>query len=153
MGTVIDDRRLACLKTVSMRAVAQGARLLVGNERRGALYSPTVIDRVDPAMTVAREETVRSGFADHPVPPTSTRRFEFPTVRRTVCRARLYQSPGLHHTLHQRTGCRHGERARSARLSSRIDAVGGSRIPALVAGRRRAMKSFTNIKTYSLPWV
>lgn len=38
-------------------AVAQGARLLVGNERRGALYSPTVIDHVDPAMTVVREET------------------------------------------------------------------------------------------------
>ena len=38
-------------------AVAQGAKLLVGNERHGALYSPTVIDHVKPEMNVVRTET------------------------------------------------------------------------------------------------
>jgi acyl-CoA reductase-like NAD-dependent aldehyde dehydrogenase len=38
-------------------AVAGGAKLLIGNVRRGALYSPTVLDRVTPDMTVVRDET------------------------------------------------------------------------------------------------
>ena len=42
---------------VVSEAVARGARLLLGNQRSGALYAPTVIDRVDPRMTVVKEET------------------------------------------------------------------------------------------------
>ena len=38
-------------------AVARGARLLYGNVRRGALYSPTVVDRVTPDMPVVKYET------------------------------------------------------------------------------------------------
>ena len=46
MGTVIDEAAAKHFEARVNDAVAQGARLLVGNERRGALYSPTVIDRV-----------------------------------------------------------------------------------------------------------
>ena len=35
-------------------AAALGARVLHGNVRRGALYSPTVVDRVDPGMPLVR---------------------------------------------------------------------------------------------------
>ena len=49
MGTVIDEPAARLFESRVNEAVAQGARLLVGNERRGALYSPTVLDRVDPA--------------------------------------------------------------------------------------------------------
>ena len=55
MGTVIDEPGAAVRESVNGRC-RKGARLLVGNERRGALYSPTVLDRVDPAMTVARRK-------------------------------------------------------------------------------------------------
>ena len=57
MGTVIDEAAARHFEAVVDEAVSQGARLLVGNRREGALYSPTVIDRVRPEMTVVREET------------------------------------------------------------------------------------------------
>jgi len=57
MGTVIDERSAIRFESVVNEAIAQGARLLIGNVRRGALYSPTVIDQVTPQMTVVREET------------------------------------------------------------------------------------------------
>ncbi len=57
MGTVIDE---AAAKSFEQRvddAVARGAKLLYGNVRRGALYSPTVLDRVTPDMPVVKQET------------------------------------------------------------------------------------------------
>lgn len=57
MGTVIDEAAARLFENRVNEAVAQGARLLHGNERRGALYSPTVLDRVTPAMTVVKQET------------------------------------------------------------------------------------------------
>ena len=38
-------------------AVARRRQLLYGNVRRGALYSPTVLDRVAPDMPVVKYET------------------------------------------------------------------------------------------------
>ncbi|MBV8628499.1 MAG: phosphonoacetaldehyde dehydrogenase, partial [Paraburkholderia sp.] len=57
MGTVIDEAAAMSFEARVKEAVAHGARLLVGNERRGALYAPTVVDEVDPSMTLVREET------------------------------------------------------------------------------------------------
>ena len=57
MGTVIDEEAAMLFESRVNEAVAQGARLLAGNVRRGALYSPTVLDRVTPGMTVVRQET------------------------------------------------------------------------------------------------
>ncbi|HEY4137528.1 MAG TPA: phosphonoacetaldehyde dehydrogenase, partial [Casimicrobiaceae bacterium] len=57
MGTVIDAAAAQQFESRVNDAVAHGARLLVGNVRRGALYSPTVLDHVDPAMNVVRTET------------------------------------------------------------------------------------------------
>ncbi|MDH5263880.1 MAG: phosphonoacetaldehyde dehydrogenase [Betaproteobacteria bacterium] len=57
MGTVIDEAAAMQFEARVNEAVSQGARLLHGNERRGALYSPTVLDRVTPGMTVVRQET------------------------------------------------------------------------------------------------
>ncbi|MEO8487817.1 MAG: phosphonoacetaldehyde dehydrogenase, partial [Betaproteobacteria bacterium] len=57
MGTVIDEAAARNFEERVNDAVARGARLLVGNVRRGALYSPTVIDHVDPVMDVVRTET------------------------------------------------------------------------------------------------
>jgi phosphonoacetaldehyde dehydrogenase len=57
MGTVIDEAAAKQFQALVDEAVAQGARLLTGNVREGALYSPTVLDRVRPEMTLVREET------------------------------------------------------------------------------------------------
>src|SRR5450631_2582615 len=56
MGTVIDAASAQRFEIVVNQAVSGGARLLYGNQRRGALYSPTVLDRVSPDMAVVREE-------------------------------------------------------------------------------------------------
>ncbi len=57
MGTVIDAQAARLFESRVEEAVAQGARLLTGNQRDGALYAPTVLDRVQPGMTLVREET------------------------------------------------------------------------------------------------
>ena len=57
MGTVIDEAAAKLFEARVNEAVAQGARLLTGNQRDGALYAPTVLDKVRPEMTLVREET------------------------------------------------------------------------------------------------
>jgi aldehyde dehydrogenase (NAD+) len=46
VGTVIDEISAIHLESVVKAAVAGGARVLLGGERKGALLPPTVIDRV-----------------------------------------------------------------------------------------------------------
>ena len=57
MGTVIDERAARLFERRVNDAVAQGARLLHGNQRDGASYSPTLIDRVRGEMEVVQQET------------------------------------------------------------------------------------------------
>src|SRR5450432_2750436 len=57
MGTVIDKAAAQSFEQRVNDAVAQGARMLVGNIRQGALYSPTVLDKVRPGMNVVMTET------------------------------------------------------------------------------------------------
>ena len=57
MGTVIDEAAAKFCEQQVNDAIARGARLLVGNVRNGALYSPTVIDRVTPDMPLVKYET------------------------------------------------------------------------------------------------
>ncbi|MEO8425978.1 MAG: phosphonoacetaldehyde dehydrogenase [Verrucomicrobiota bacterium] len=46
VGTVIDEQAAIYLETVMKEAVAAGAKVLVGGERNGALFPPTVIANV-----------------------------------------------------------------------------------------------------------
>src|SRR5438445_630650 len=46
MGTVIDEAAAIGFEAKVNDAIAHGAKLLLGNERRGALYAPTVLDHV-----------------------------------------------------------------------------------------------------------
>ena len=57
MGTVIDETAATSFEAKVGDAVARGAKLLCGNVRRGALYSPTLIDHVTPDMPVVKYET------------------------------------------------------------------------------------------------
>jgi len=57
MGTVIDEQAACHSEALVNEAVSQGARVLAGHRRDGALFAPTVLDNVRPDMTVVREET------------------------------------------------------------------------------------------------
>jgi aldehyde dehydrogenase (NAD+) len=46
VGTVIDEPAAQYLEKVLTQAVADGAKILTGGKRRGALFEPTVIDQV-----------------------------------------------------------------------------------------------------------
>jgi len=46
VGTVIDEPAAIYLETVLKEALASGAKLLIGGHRKGALFEPTVIDHV-----------------------------------------------------------------------------------------------------------
>jgi putative phosphonoacetaldehyde dehydrogenase len=155
MGTVIDEAAAMQFEARVNEAVAQGARLLAGNQRRGALYAPTVIDQVDPAMTVAREETFG------PVSPIITFRDIDEAIRisngtayglsSAVCTNRLDYIARFVDELH--VGTVNVREVPGYRLE--LTPFGGIKDSGLgyKEGVQEAIKSFTNLKTYSLPWV
>jgi putative phosphonoacetaldehyde dehydrogenase len=155
MGTVIDEPAATLFERRVNEAVSQGARLLVGNQRRGALYSPTVLDRVDPAMTVAREETFG------PVSPIIRFKDINDAIRisngtayglsSSVCTNRLDYITRFVNDLH--VGSVNIREVPGYRLE--LTPFGGIKDSGLgyKEGVQEAIKSFTNIKTYSLPWV
>lgn len=57
VGTVIDEKAAIYLETVVQEAVQQGARILLGGKRTGALIEPTVIDRVPRNCTMVTQES------------------------------------------------------------------------------------------------
>ncbi|MCZ2136096.1 MAG: phosphonoacetaldehyde dehydrogenase [Burkholderiales bacterium] len=154
MGTVIDEPAARLFEARVNEAVTQGARLLVGNERRGALYSPTVIDRVDPAMTVVREETFG------PVSPIIAFRDIADAIRisngtafglsSSVCTNRLDYITRFVSELD--VGTVNIREVPGYRLE--LTPFGGIKDSGLgyKEGVQEAMKSFTNLKTYTLPW-
>ncbi|HUZ62516.1 MAG TPA: phosphonoacetaldehyde dehydrogenase [Acetobacteraceae bacterium] len=57
IGTVINERSAILFEGRVNDAVARGAKLLHGNDRRGAVYPPTVVDHVPYDCALVREET------------------------------------------------------------------------------------------------
>lgn len=57
MGTVIDEDAARRIEQRVQATIKQGARLLCGHKRRGALYAPTVLTDVDNDHALVREET------------------------------------------------------------------------------------------------
>jgi len=56
VGTLVDERAAQRVEAWVKDAVAQGARLLAGGERKGAQLAPTVLADVAPAMKVVCDE-------------------------------------------------------------------------------------------------
>lgn len=154
MGTVIDEAAARLFESRVDEAIAQGARKLVGHRREGALYAPTVIDRVRPEMTVVHEETFG------PVSP-------------------IVAFDDIEHAIRIANGTAYG--LSSAVCTNRIDHIrrfvaeldvgtvnvwevpgyrleltpfGGIKDSGLghKEGVQEAMKCFTNVKTWSMPW-
>jgi phosphonoacetaldehyde dehydrogenase len=154
MGTVIDEASAKRFEAIVNEAVAGGARLLAGNVRRGALYSPTVLDRVTADMTVVREETFG------PVSPV----IRFNTVEEAI-RIANSTAYGLSSSLCTNRIDLISRFVRELEVGSvNVREVPGYRLEMTPFGGIKdsglgykegvleAMKSFCNTKTYSLPW-
>lgn len=154
MGTVIDAQAAERFQALVNEAVAQGARLLTGNQREGALYAPTVLDQVRPEMTVVREETfgpvspiiafrdideairISNGTAFGLSSGICTNRMDHATrfaKELVVGTVNLWEVPGY-------------------RIE--LTPFGGIKDSGLgyKEGVQEAMKSFCNGKTFTLPW-
>lgn len=155
MGTVIDEEAARLFEARVDEALSQGARLLVGNKRSGALYSPTVIDRVRPEMTVAMQETfgpvspiISFANIDEAIHLSNITAYGLSSA---VCTNRLDYISRLVAEL--QVGTVNVREVPGYRLE--LTPFGGIKDSGLgyKEGVQEAMKSFTNVKTYSLPWV
>ena len=153
MGTVIDEAAAKLFESRVNEAIAQGAKLLSGNRREGALYSPTVIDRVVPSMTVVKQETFG------PVSPVMTFRNIDEAIAisngtayglsSAVCTNRLDYINRFVAEL--QVGTVNVREVPGYRLE--LTPFGGIKDSGLgyKEGVQEAMKSFTNLKTFSVP--
>ncbi|HWZ62822.1 MAG TPA: phosphonoacetaldehyde dehydrogenase [Steroidobacteraceae bacterium] len=155
MGTVIDEPAARSFEARVNEALAAGARLCYGNIRDGALYSPTVIDRVDAGMTVVKQETFG------PVSPVISFRSIDEAIRlanstayglsSAVCTNRLDYITRFVQELN--VGSVNVREVPGYRLE--LTPFGGIKDSGLgyKEGVQEAIRSFTNTKTYSLPWL
>ena len=154
MGTVIDDQAARLFEVRVTAAIEQGAQLLVGHERRGALFSPTVLDHVKPEMALVHEETfgpvspvIRFDDLDEAIRIVNGTAYGLSS---SVCTNRLDVITRLVNELH--VGSLNVREVPGYRLE--LTPFGGIKDSGLgyKEGVLEAMKSFTNVKTYSLPW-
>lgn len=154
MGTVIDAAAARHFEQLVNEAVAQGARLLTGNVREGALYAPTVLDRVTPAMTVAREETFGPvspiiGFADIEEAIRISNGTAY-GLSSGICTNRLDDATRFAREL--QVGTVNLWEVPGYRIE--LTPFGGIKDSGLgyKEGVQEAIKSFTNCKTFTMPW-
>jgi putative phosphonoacetaldehyde dehydrogenase len=154
MGTVIDETAARCFEARVEGAVAAGAVLLHGNRRVGASYSPTLVDHVDPAMTLVAEETfgpvspvIRFDTLDEVIGIVNRSRYALSSA---VCTNRWDAIARLVGAL--QVGTVNVREVPGYRLES--TPFGGIKDSGLgyKEGIQEAVRSFTNVKTYSLPW-
>jgi aldehyde dehydrogenase (NAD+) len=155
MGTVIDEAAARLFEERVNDAVAHGARLLYGNVRTGALYAPTLLDRVQPEMTVVKQETfgpvspvMQFGTIDEAIRIANSTAYGLSSA---VCTNRLDYITRFVSELN--VGSVNVREVPGYRLE--LTPFGGIKDSGLgyKEGVQEAIKSFTNIKTYSLPWL
>jgi aldehyde dehydrogenase (NAD+) len=154
MGTVIDEPAAKQFEQRVNEAIAQGAKLLTGNKRVGALYSPTVVDHVMPDMTLVKQETfgpvspvIRFDTIDEAIAISNSTAYGLSSA---VCTNRLDHITRFVSEL--QVGTVNVREVPGYRLE--LTPFGGIKDSGLgyKEGVLEAMKSFTNTKTYSLPW-
>lgn len=154
MGTVIDEAAATSFESKVNEAIAAGAQLLYGNVRKGALYSPTVLDRVTPEMPVVKYETfgpvspvIRFAGIDDAIRMSNATAYGLSS---SVCTNRLDWITKFVSELN--VGSVNVREVPGYRLE--LTPFGGIKDSGLgyKEGVQEAMKSFTNTKTYSLPW-
>ena len=154
MGTVIDEAAAMQFEQRVNEAVTSGAKLLAGNERVGALYPPTVVDQVTADMTLVKQETfgpvspvIRFGTIDEAIAISNSTAYGLSSA---VCTNRLDYITRFVSEL--QVGTVNVREVPGYRLE--LTPFGGIKDSGLgyKEGVLEAMKSFTNTKTYSLPW-
>jgi putative phosphonoacetaldehyde dehydrogenase len=155
MGTVIDEQAAKLFESRVAQAASQGARVLAGQQRDGALFAPTVLDNVRPEMTVVREETfgpvspiIRFSNIDEAIAISNGTAYGLSSA---VCTNRLDYITRFVNEL--QVGTVNVREVPGYRLE--LTPFGGIKDSGLgyKEGVQEAIKSFTNLKTYSLPWV
>ncbi len=154
MGTVIDERAAMEFEAKVKDAERHGARLLYGNVRNGAVYSPTVLDHVPADCRLVAEETFG------PVSPVIRCTDIADAIRisnstpyglsSSVCTNRMDYITRFVRELE--VGSVNVREVPGYRLE--LTPFGGIKDSGLgyKEGVLEAMKSFSNTKTYSLPW-
>jgi putative phosphonoacetaldehyde dehydrogenase len=155
MGTVVDEVAARYCEDKVNEAVALGARVVVGNVRKGALYSPTVVDQVTQDMPLVLHETfgpvspvIRFKTIDDAIRLSNSTAYGLSSA---VCTNRLDYISRFVSELE--VGSVNIREVPGYRLE--LTPFGGIKDSGLgyKEGVQEAIKSFTNIKTYSLPWV
>ncbi|MEO7760573.1 MAG: aldehyde dehydrogenase family protein, partial [Casimicrobiaceae bacterium] len=155
MGTVIDEAAASHFESRVNEAIALGARLCTGNRRDGALYSPTVVDRVNPEMPLVKQETfgpvspiIRFRDIDDAIRISNSTAYGLSS---SVCTNRMDYIARFVSEL--QVGTVNVREVPGYRLE--LTPFGGIKDSGLgyKEGVQEAIKSFTNVKTYSLPWV
>jgi phosphonoacetaldehyde dehydrogenase len=155
VGTVINERSAALFEARVDEAVAKGARRLHGEKRQGALFRPTVVDDVPYDCELVREETfgpvipiircpddiegvirISNSTAYGLSSGVCTNRLDYITrfvAELEVGSVNVWEVPGY-------------------RIE--MSPFGGIKDSGLgyKEGVVEAIKSFTNVRTYSLPW-
>jgi aldehyde dehydrogenase (NAD+) len=154
MGTVIDAAAARSIKARVDEACQQGARLLAGGSQDGALMAPTVLDQVDPEMPLVKYETfgpispiIEFDDIDHAIRISNGTAYGLSS---SVCTNRMTDIARFVAELE--VGSVNVREVPGYRLE--LTPFGGIKDSGLgyKEGVREAAKSFTNVKTYSLPW-
>jgi putative phosphonoacetaldehyde dehydrogenase len=154
LGTVIHERAACEFERRVDDALARGAQLLCGHRREGALYPPTALDRVPYDCELVREETFG------PVIPLIRVRDLEDAIRVANSTAFGLSSGICTNRIDYITRCVEALEVGTVNVwevpGYRIEMspFGGIKDSGLgyKEGVLEAMKSFTNVKTYSLPW-
>ena len=155
VGTVIHERAATEFERRVNDAVQNGARLLHGNDRKGALYPPTVVDHIPYTCELVMQETFGPVIPIIRVPNDidSVIRISNATafgLSSGVCTNRLDYITRFVNELD--VGTVNVWEVPGYRIE--MSPFGGIKDSGLgyKEGVWEAMKSFTNVKTYSLPW-
>jgi putative phosphonoacetaldehyde dehydrogenase len=155
VGTVIHERAATEFERRVNDAVQNGARLLHGNDRKGALYPPTVVDHIPYTCELVMQETFGPVIPIIRVPNDidSVIRISNATafgLSSGVCTNRLDYITRFVNELE--VGTVNVWEVPGYRIE--MSPFGGIKDSGLgyKEGVQEAMKSFTNVKTYSLPW-
>lgn len=155
VGTVINAAAAREFERRVNAAVQDGAQLLHGNDRKGALYPPTVVDRIPYTSELVMQETFG------PVIPIIRVPNDIESVIRISNSTAFGLSAGVcTNRLDYVTRFVNGLEVGTVNIwevpGYRIEMspFGGIKDSGLgyKEGVWEAMKSFTNVKTYSLPW-
>ena len=155
MGTVIDEAAAKICEERVNDAIARGGKLLYGNVRKGALYSPTVVDHVKADWTLVKEETfgpvspiIRFKNIDEAIALSNSTAYGLSSG---VCTNRL--DDVMRFVRELQVGTVNVREVPGYRTE--MSPFGGIKDSGLgyKEGVKEAMKSFTNLKTFSLPWM